>query len=119
MTLGLASAMPCGRLPQPDGTMTDDDLWEAARERGRAPVREALRCSAPAEHTRVCPFCGQEGTTRREYCPHCGRSYFERPARLGPRARRILAAGALVALAVFAAWFVPTAVRFRHDSDAD
>lgn len=67
--------------------------------------------------TRTCAFCGREGTTQFEHCPHCGRSYFDKPPRLSRAARRALLALAAVLLVGLAVWLVPQLVDYRHHSD--
>src|SRR5205823_148767 len=94
------------------------DPWEVARQRTREQVREALAEHRHAELTRTCAFCGQEGTTQFEHCPHCGRSYFDQPPRLSVGAKRALIAVAAVAFVGFAVWLAPQLVDFRHHSDA-
>jgi len=95
------------------------DPWEAARQRTREQVREVFASHSHAELTRTCAFCGREGTTSFELCPHCGRSYFDKPPRLSRAARRTLIAVAGLALAGLAAWVVPQLVDYRHKSDAE
>ena len=85
----------------------------------RDEVRAALARKDEAP-LRTCPRCGREERTRNEECPHCGSSYFARPA-AAVRRRRILAitAGAilLVALAVGAALLIHSRdERTRRDS---
>jgi hypothetical protein len=94
------------------------DPWEVARERTREQVREAFAEHRHPELTRTCAFCGQEGTTSFEHCPHCGRSYFDKPPRLSVGVRRALIAVAALAVVGFAVWLVPRLVDFRHHSDA-
>jgi len=94
------------------------DPWEAARERTREQVREAFAAHQQPELTRRCAFCGQEGTTSFEHCPHCGHSYFDRPPRLGRTARRGLLALGTLMLAGLAVWIVPQLVDYRHHTDA-
>jgi hypothetical protein len=93
------------------------DPWELARERTRAEVRGVFAAHRHDELTRTCAFCGREGTTSFEHCPHCGRSYFDKPPRLSRTRRRMLAATAVVALVALAAWLVPQVVDYRHNSD--
>jgi hypothetical protein len=81
-------------------------------------VRETFAAHRYDELTRTCAFCGQEGTTQFEHCPHCGRSYFDKPPLLGAGAKRALIALAAVAFLGFAVWLVPQLVDFRHHSDA-
>jgi hypothetical protein len=78
----------------------DEDPWEAARDRTREEVRAVFAERENPEITHTCAFCGQEGTTRWEHCPHCGR-----------------AAGAL-ALVALVAWLVPQAVDLSHNGKA-
>jgi hypothetical protein len=96
----------------------DPDPWEIARQRTRDEVREAFARHRPVEHTRTCAFCGAQATTHFEHCPHCGRSYFERPPRLGRGARRALQGLAAAAVVALVAWVAPQLVDFRHHSDA-
>jgi hypothetical protein len=97
----------------------DEDPWEAARDRTREEVRAVFAERENPEVTRTCAFCGQEGTTRWENCPHCGRSYFDKPPRLSRRARLALrGAGALVLVALVA-WLVPQAVDLSHHGKAE
>ena len=70
----------------PDPPTSARDAVRTALARGEAPLR-------------TCPACGRDARTRDERCPHCGASFFARPPRLGGRARWLLAALALVALA--------------------
>ena len=49
----------------------------AAREQ----VRETSPAPPPRGARARCAFCGREGTTQFEHCPHCGQSYFERSRR--------------------------------------
>jgi hypothetical protein len=81
-------------------------------------VREAFAAHRHDELTRTCAFCGQEGTTQFEHCPHCGRSYFDKPPRLSVGVKRALMAVGAIALVAFAVWLVPQLVDFRHHSDA-
>jgi hypothetical protein len=84
----------------------EDDLWDRGRERAREQVREVFAgTAAPAERT--CRFCGARAHTRFERCEVCGRSYFERPPRLGRTARLATAALALAALAVLLSLLIP------------
>jgi hypothetical protein len=79
-----------------------DDLAAEARAHTREDVREIF-ARVPEAPLRTCPHCGEQGQTRDEHCPACGRSYFEKPDRFSVRTRRILqAAGALVAAAMLA-----------------
>ena len=94
------------------------DPWDVARERTREQVRETFAAHRHPELTRTCAFCAQEGTTQFEHCPHCGRSYFDKPPRLSLGVKRALIAVAAIALAGFAVWLVPQLVDFRHHSDA-
>jgi hypothetical protein len=55
---------------------------------------------------RTCPHCGEQARTRYERCPACGRSYFAKPARFSRRTRRLLQAGAALALAAVGAVLV-------------
>jgi hypothetical protein len=80
-------------------------------------VRDVFAQHRPEEVTRTCAFCGAEATTHFEHCPHCGRSYFDRPPRLGRAARRALIALGALALAGLALWLVPQLVDYRHHSD--
>ena len=79
----------------------------------RDEVRAALARTGEAPR-RTCPRCGREDRTRDEHCPHCGSSYFARPA-AEVRRRRLIAGGAglivIVALAVGAALLI-------HDRNA-
>jgi hypothetical protein len=97
--------------------MPAPDPWEAARQRTREQVRAVFASHRHAEVTRTCAFCGRESTTSFELCPHCGRSYFDKPPRLSRTARRALIAVAGVLLAGLAVWLVPQLVDFRHRSD--
>jgi hypothetical protein len=94
------------------------DPWDAARERSREQVRAAFAEHRHPELTRTCAFCGREATTQFEHCPHCGRSYFDKPPRLRRGVRRGLIAVGAVALTGFAVWLVPQLVDYRHHSDA-
>jgi hypothetical protein len=96
----------------------EPDPSEAARRRTRDQVREALAQHRHTELTRACAFCGREGTTQFELCPHCGRSYFDKPPRLSVGARRALLAVGGVALVALAVWLVPQLVDYRHHSDS-
>ena len=81
-------------------------------------MRETFAQHRHPELTRTCAFCGREGTTQFEHCPHCGQSYFERPPRLSRTARRVLLGLAGVAFVAFAVWLTPQLIDFRHHSDA-
>jgi hypothetical protein len=81
-------------------------------------VREAFAQHRPAEQARTCAFCGAESTTHFEHCAACGKSYFERPPRLGRAARHGLVGLVAVALVGLAVWLTPKLVDFRHSSDA-
>jgi hypothetical protein len=96
----------------------EQDPWEAARERTRDEVRTVFKERPVAQATRTCAWCGREGTTQFEHCPHCGASYFERPPRLGRAARRALLVLAGLLAAAFAVWLIPQLVSYRHHSDA-
>jgi hypothetical protein len=65
---------------------------------------------------RRCPHCGERARTRYERCPACGRSYFARPARFSRRTRRLLQAGAALALATAAAVLV---VALSHQASSN
>jgi hypothetical protein len=96
----------------------DKDPWEAARDRTREEVRAVFAEREVPEVTRTCAFCGQEGTTRWENCPHCGRSYFDKPPRLSRRARLALRGAGALALLALVAWLVPQAVDLSHHGKA-
>ena len=81
-------------------------------------MRETFAQHRHPELTRTCAFCGRDGTTQFEHCPHCGQSYFERPPRLSRTARRVLLGLAGVAFVAFAVWLTPQLIDFRHHSDA-
>jgi hypothetical protein len=94
------------------------DPREEARRRTKEQVRAAFAEHTPAATSRVCPFCGATAATHWEHCPTCGRSYFDRPPRLGKGTRRALLALAGVVLVGVAIWLVPQLVDYRHHSDA-
>jgi hypothetical protein len=93
------------------------DPWELARQRSRDQVRDVFATHRHDEVTRTCAFCGREGTTQFEHCPHCGRSYFDKPPKLSRAARRALLAVAGLLLVGFAVWLTPQLVDYRHHSD--
>lgn len=93
------------------------DPWDVARERTREQVREVFAAHRHDEVTRTCAFCGREGTTSFERCPHCGRSYFDRPPRLSRAWRRGLLGTGALALVALLAWLVPQLVSYRRRSD--
>lgn len=95
----------------------DDDLWQQGRERARAEVRAVFADSAPPQQ-RTCAFCGAEAVTRFEHCPACGRSFFQRPPRFGPVARRVLLVAGALAVAPLAVVVVPDVMEFRRDNAA-
>jgi len=84
-----------------------DDLAAQARERTRQQVRDVFTRAREVPE-RTCPHCGERARTEYEHCPTCGRSYFAKPARFSRRARRLLQAGAALALAAGAAALVVT-----------
>jgi hypothetical protein len=94
------------------------DPREEARRRTHEQVRAAFAEHTPAATSRVCAFCGATAVTHFEHCTACGRSYFDRPPRLGKRTRRGLLALAGAALTGLAIWLVPQLVDYRHHSDA-
>src|SRR4051812_35904547 len=98
--------------------MSTPDPWEAARERTREEVREAFSAHRHAELTRTCAFCEREGTTQFEHCPHCGRSYFDKPPRLSVAAKRAVFITGGLLLAGFLVWLAPQLVDFRRHGDA-
>src|SRR4051812_14841536 len=61
----------------------------------RDEVRAALARSQELPQ-RTCPECGRTEATAAEDCPHCGSSYFARPAAERRRRRRIVLTGAAV-----------------------
>jgi predicted RNA-binding Zn-ribbon protein involved in translation (DUF1610 family) len=80
----------------------------------RDEVRAALARTDEAP-LRSCPRCGRQERTRSEQCPHCGSSYFARPA--GEVRRRRIVAG--VAGAVVLGAFVAGAVVLIGDRNAN
>ena len=81
-------------------------------------MRDVFASHKHDDLTRTCAFCRREGTTQFELCPHCGRSYFDKPPRLSRLARRSLLALAGLLLVGFAVWLTPQLVDYRHHSDA-
>src|SRR3954451_5270519 len=81
----------------------------------RDEVRAALARAGEAP-LRSCPRCGRQERTRSEQCPHCGSSYFARPA-AETRRRRTLAASAGVLVLVAAAVGAGVLIHDRNVQD--